>query len=289
MRTIQKHTTFIFLFLLVLYLPLYSFDWPQNLAVPKPFASFFAQNRGNTLSPSLSFIGSTPIKASDAGKILLRMEQNQNFCSFFPSTLGNAVIIAHKDHLLTVYASLEEVTISPEQEELTAGQEIGLSGNSGWHSGSGCLEFQVIDTKNRTVINPLVLMPSFTDAFDLQIGSIFLTDKRGVVSELKNRRSIESGSYTVHRDASAGIMPYKTAVTINGVLVQSITYDALFLYEQELCIKGKDVLPYSSIYSDNSLQLLADIHMNRGRTVITIQIFDILGNQKQISYTLDVQ
>lgn len=274
--------------LLLSLIPLYSFDWPQQLSIPHAFSSFFAQNRGNTFSTSLTFNGSFPASASDSGRVLIAIGKNVNSCAFFPSTLGNAVVIAHKDSLLTVYASLDPETLTDEYGEIAAGTEIGIGGTSGWHTLSGSLEFQVVDTKNKTLINPLVLMPSVTEVFDLKLGKVFLLDKKGTVSELSTRKSAESGSYSLYRDASAGIMPYKTTVTVNGALVQTITYDALFLHEQRLCISGKKPLPYADVYSGNALQFLSEIHINRGRTVISIQVFDIQGNQKQISYTLDV-
>lgn len=270
-------------------LPLSAFDWPQDLTFPHSFSSFFAQKRGNTFSPSLTFNGSVPVRASDTGRILVAIGQNSNSCSFFPSTLGNAVVIAHKDSLLTVYASLDYLNLSAEQEEIDAGTEIGVSGSSGWHTGTASLEFQVVDTKNKTLINPLVLMPSVTDAFELHLGKVYLIDKKGIVTELSARKSTESGTYILYRDTLTGVMPYKTTVTVNGALVQTITYDALFLSDLKLSIKGKEVLPYTSMYPENSLQFLSEIHITRGRTVVTVQVFDILGNQKQASYTLDVQ
>lgn len=277
---------------IVLYLcsavSLFAFEWPQELMAPRPFSSHFAQKRGNTFSPSLTFTGSVPVIASDSGHILVKIGQNSNSCAFFPSTLGNAVILAHKDSLLTVYASLESLNLPSDKEEISSGSEIGMSGTSGWHTGAGCLEFQVVDTKNKALINPLVLMPSVTEPYDLQLGKVFLTDKKGSTTELVSRKSIESGSYTLYRNDAAGVMPYKTTVTVNGALVQTVTYDALYLHEQHLYISSKKVLPYTSIYPDNSKQFLAEIHINTGRTVIMVQVFDILGNVKQASYTLEV-
>ena len=288
MRKAHKLKYFILVLNLCSVISLFAFDWPQQLMVPRPFSSHFAQKRGNAFSPSLTFNGSVPVTASDSGHILLKLGQNSNSCAFFPSTLGNAVIIAHKDFLLTVYASLESLNFPSDKDEIRIGSELGMSGTSGWHTGTGCLEFQVIDTKNKALINPLVLMPSVTDPYDLQLGKIFLTDKKGNTTELVSRKSTESGSYTLYRDDAAGVMPYKTTVTVNGALVQTVTYDALYLQEQHLYISSKKALPYTSIYPENSKQFLAEIHINTGRTVIMVQVFDILGNVKQASYTLEV-
>lgn len=272
---------------LIVSFSLFGFEWPQELMAPRPFSSYFAQKRGNTFSPSLTFFGSVPVKSSDSGQILVKLGF-EGSCEFFPSTLGNTIIIAHKDSLLTVYGSLESTNLSSTIYEINGGSEIGLSGSTGWHVGPGCLEFQVIDIKNKTLINPLVLMPSITEPYDLQLGKIYMTDKKGTTSELASRKTIESGTYTLYRDANTGVMPYKTMVTVNGALVQTITYDSLNVQEQHLYITSKKVLPFEAVYPDNTKQFLSEIHINTGRTTILIQVFDILGNVKQASYTLEV-
>lgn len=276
-------------FLFMIVFPLVAFDWPQELSVPNSFSSFFTQNRGETFCTSLTFNGTNPVHASDSGRLLVTLRQKDASCSFFPSTLGNAVIIAHPDSLLTVYASLDAINIQKNAQEISGGTEIAVSGTSGWHSGYGSLEFQVIDTKNKTIINPLVLMPSLPSLPSLHIGKITAVDNRGVSHELSSKNVLDSGVYFLYRDDSLGCMPYKTSVTVNGALVQSLTYDSLFLYEQHLCLVGKDPLSYDSLYPQEGMQFLAEIHIDCGKSTITIQLFDILGNQKQISYVLDVK
>ncbi len=288
MKKIQIKKRLLCCFLALLALPLYSFDWPGQLTMPDAFVSFFAQNRGNTFSPSLVFKGASPVFASDSGRVLIIIGKNKNSSAFFPSTLGNAMVIAHKDSLLSVYGSLNSESVLSSHAEVSAGKEIAITGTSGWNTLSESLEFQVVDTKNKALINPLVLMPSLTEAFDLKLGKIYMVDKKGSVSDLSTRKTAESGSYILYRDSSAGTMPYKTSLTVNGTLIQTITYDALFLYEQQLCINGKKALPYSLVYFNDSLQYLSEIHITRGKTVITVQAFDIQGNQKQLSFTLDV-
>ncbi len=288
MKDSRKCTLLFPFVLLLLTLPLCAFDWPQELIIPHSFSSYFAQKRGSSFSTSLIFTGSVPVKASDSGRVIVRIDQNSSSFISFPSTLGNAVILSHKDSLMTVYASLDSIQITADRKEITAGEELGISGNSGWHTGPGCLEFQVIDVKNKTCINPLLLMPSISANFDLQLGKLFIADKKGTMVDLSIKKSFESGMYILYRDAASGGMPYKTSVTVNGALVQTITYDALSLYEQQLCVSSKKNLPYSEVYPQDTLQYLAELHLNKGKNSITVQVFDILGNQKQSSFNVEV-
>ena len=77
----------------------FSYDWPQGNT---ELSSFFGQIRGSTISTSMIFSETSEIKASEPGKAVLYIREYQDDTDFFPSTLGNALILSHSDNLVTV-------------------------------------------------------------------------------------------------------------------------------------------------------------------------------------------
>ena len=162
---------------------IFAFDWPQEKIVQADqFYSYFGQLRGDTISNSLIFSEPSEIKAADDGKIVIFLSDYDEATDFFPSTLGNAVIIAHQDKILTVYANIDSESVNKEiftADSVQTGFKLGMSGNSAWQQGKSSLEFQVIDTKDNTSINPRLLMPRIGKELPLYYNEIYLQDKNG--------------------------------------------------------------------------------------------------------------
>ena len=83
----------------------FAFEWPQEEKILSD--SYFGQLRGNTISSSLIFANPSEIKASEEGDITIIIEEHNDDSDFFPSTLGNAVVVEHKDNILTVYGNID--------------------------------------------------------------------------------------------------------------------------------------------------------------------------------------
>ena len=157
----MKKTLFTIAFLSTV-LSVFAFDWPQANVTKDSFNSYFGQNRGGILSTSIIFSEPEEVKAAEDGYVIAVLTDNADDSDFFPSTLGTAVILSHSDDLLSVYANLDAQTLTlKNQNERTidAGAIIASSGNSGFQDNHGNLEFQIIDAKNKSAINPKVLMP----------------------------------------------------------------------------------------------------------------------------------
>lgn len=268
----------------------HSFDWPQTEIASSSFYSYFGQLRGGTLSPSLVFTESDDVKAADNGRVIIALSEHDE-SDLFESTLGNAVIIAHKDDLLTVYANLS----AGEQEEretittVYAGATLGTCSNSGWQEGQGCLEFQVVDTKNKSFINPRVLMPRFGQELELDLRGITVTNRKGTPFTLGVQRSLAAGAYAIYKQRQERAMPYRTAVYINGVLTQVISYDRLVQTERKLCTGGQKHYDVAQLYPDSKRVLLGEVNLPHGRNTLTLAVTDILGTEKTITYTLDAR
>jgi hypothetical protein len=270
---------------------LFAFDWPQNETASDSFYSYFGQLRGGTIETSLIFKDSSDVKAADNGTIVATLTEHGDDFGWFESTLGNTVIIAHDNQLMTIYANLDEDTVPPtltKVSEVKTGTFLGTSGNSGWQEGRSCLEFQVVDTKNNASINPRILMPRIGEELPLVIGDLSLTDRNGETSYLTVQHEFASGQYSLYRTRQSVAVPYRTTVSINGALVETISYDMLKEDNGTLCAYGNKYYPKELLYPDNKRQLLAQVQLTKGRNTVAVSISDILGYKETLSYKLDV-
>ncbi len=272
-------------------LPLFAFDWPQSETASDSFFSYFGQKRGNTISTSLIFHDNAEIKTTDVGQVAVILTDHSDDFGWFDSTLGNAVIVAHDDSISTVYGNLDAASFPEEiftSTKMPAGTSLGTSGNSGWQEGQSCLEFQVIDTKNKTAINPRILMPRMGRELPLVPGDLTLRDKKGIEHKLAWERYLPAGQYTLYRERQSVAVPFKTLVAINGATVESIPYDTLAEKQGRLCAIGNANYPVELLYPDEKWQLLANIQLSHGRNTLSVTVVDILGSAKTITYNLDI-
>ena len=210
-------------------LPLKAFDWPQDEVMSDTFYSYFAQLRGGIISTSLIFADTSDIKAAADGYVVAVINEYEDDSVFFPSALGNAVILAHGDDLMSVYGNIDKETIPVslyDTEKAVTGTVFGSSGNAGWQQGRSSLEFQTIDTANGNAVNPRVLMPRVGKELALTLSGITLEGK-GVRCDLLVQRTLPAGSYRVYRQRQSIAMPYKTRVVVNGIVADEISYDQL--------------------------------------------------------------
>ncbi|WP_296685417.1 M23 family metallopeptidase [Treponema sp. UBA3813] len=271
-------------------LSLFAFDWPQNEILSDSFYSYFAQVRGGTIGTSLIFSESEEVKASDDGQVLAVISEHDED-ELFESTLGNAVILEHKDDLITVYANLDSENLPNllGLRRVSKGTSFGTTGTSSWQEGEGCLEFQVLDTKNKTYVNPRILMPRIGKELALTIKNVVAVNKKGTIYDLGTVKTMPSGVYQLYREKQEVAMPYKTTVYVNGVIAESLSYDTLSEKNGKITVIGKKNYDVNAMYPDKERQFLGEITLPKGKTQIMVIVADILGKEKQIIYTADVR
>ena len=134
-------------FICMMYLisfPIFCVEWPQDSYENDDFISYFGQNIAGRISTSIVFANPAEVKAVKDGKLLIIMSNISDDSEFFPSTLGNTVILCHDDDLISVYANLDgESTLDSigTKTVLKEGDIIGETGNSGWQNTRNNLEF----------------------------------------------------------------------------------------------------------------------------------------------------
>ena len=269
---------------------LFAFDWPQNEILSDSFYSYFAQLRGGTIGTSLVFSESREVKAADEGHLLAVISEHDED-ELFESTLGNAVVLAHKDSLVTVYANLDAKNLPAlyELRDVQTGTSFGETGTSSWQQGEGCLEFQVLDTKNHTYVNPRILMPRIGKEHQITIKNVTAVSKKGTAYDLGTAKTIPAGVYQLYRERQEIAMPYKTTVFINGAVAEALTYDTLSEVNGKISVSGKKNYDVRVMYPDSEKQFLGEVTLAKGKNSIMIIAADILGKEKQIVYTVDVR
>ncbi|MBQ9537632.1 MAG: M23 family metallopeptidase [Treponema sp.] len=267
-----------------------AFDWPQDETNADSFRSYFAQLRGGRIESSIVFNeSSSDVKAADSGELAIVIGGHTSDYGWFDSPLGNAVVIAHGDGISTVYGNLDDDSLPKSMSgSISAGSKIGESGNSAWHEGESGLEFQVLDTVNKGCINPRLLMPRIGKELELFIGSLSLDDRDGNTHYLLNERNLPSGTYRLYHDRQDVAVPYKTQVALNGLTVETVSYDNLIESKGSLCVQGNEKYSVRELYPDSKRRLLSVIHLAHGHSTLSVFVVDILGESHQIKYNIDI-
>lgn len=267
----------------------FSFDWPQEEVESDHFHTYFGQLRGGTISSSLVFAHTETVKAAEDGTLLIEMNNDDE--TFFPSTLGSCIILQHKDNIQTVYANLDSDSFSSDlktREEFEKGTPLAQVTNSGWQDGKSALEFQVIDTKKHTVINPRILLPRFGKEPELSIRGVTLVGKKGEF-RLSQTKYIDSGTYLVYRERQNTAIPFKSVVFVNGAVNDSISWGLLKCEKGKLYIPGKKNYDLNAVYPDDKKALIGEITLSKGFNQIRITVSDINGTEKTALYNIEAK
>ena len=270
----------------------FCFDWPQAEVTKDSFNSYFGQNSGGILSNSVIFSAPEEVKAAEDGYITAIITEYNDDSDFFPSTLGTAVIISHNDDLISVYGNLDAETLTLKNENehtIDGGATIASSGNSGYQENHSNLEFKIIDSKNKSAINPQVLMPRAEEEIPLSLSGIVIGSKNNDFYDINTYKTFSSGLYKVYFKRNPIASPYKTSISINGVIVDQLSYDMITQENNKLCIIGKKKYTDADIFPNEDLQLLGEAMFTPGRVTLGLSISDILGNVKQLNYNIVIK
>ena len=283
---------FLLALLILITSTLFAIEWPQEDNNKDAFVSYFGQNIGGSISTSLIFKDPAQVNAINDGTILIIMSNETDDSSFFPSTLGNAVILCHDDDLISVYANLDYDTVDENlgiKKSVKEGEIIGETGNSAWQKTRSNLEFQIIDLQNSTAINPKILLPRTENEIDYSMNGIMLQNKEGKFFDIKENKVFPSGQYKVFQTRNKVAVPYRTTLTINGVLLDGIAFDTVGQENGKLYVIGeKEKYLASELYPDDTLILLGTLMLAPGRSTLGLTTQNFLGKTKQLDYILSI-
>ena len=272
-------------------------EWPMN---DFRFSMLFgdAYSKGGNFQVGIIFIGDESVKATEYGKKLIAIAENKALREF-PSTLGNALIVAHDKGLQTVYGSLRATpAITDENSRIETFSIIGTVGNTAWGS-EGELTFQVIDTQEKSFINPtrhlLPLLPFNDQLFPTITGTVLVDDKTKQSHRLDSIKNIKQGEYSLYSflkdsiiDMSETFVPFDVSVLVNGKTALDVQFYVLEGNKGELYLK-KTKISAERLYNNEGKIYLGKLLLKRGRTEIVISATDISQNTTRITYSLQVE
>lgn len=266
----------------------WAFDWPQNDVDHDSFASQFGQLYGGQVNSSLVFSKEADVKAADKGKVIALIIEHEEEFGWFESTLGSAMILSHSDGLDTVYANLETSSIQQALSDVKQGDHLAKTGSTGWQEGKSALEFKVFDAKNKSAVNPRILMPRVTRETSPAIGTVVLDDKNSISHNLLVERRLPAGTYSVYKTRQEDFCPFKTQVAVNGVTYETISYDLLKENYGKMGSYGNIHYTTQDIYPDKERQLVGTVDLSRGSNTLSVTVQNVSGAYASLSYQIDV-
>ncbi|UTC75880.1 hypothetical protein E4O03_03970 [Treponema sp. OMZ 792] len=287
----MKKNIYIFLFFMT-FLYSYSFEWPvENPSLLRLFAQ--RDESSASVSRSLVFKEVETVRASGYGKHVISIE-DKNSARFFPSTLGNAMIFIDDEGLQSVYGNLSETDIFVSRKETEAGSILGYAGKSAWTEEKSLI-FQVADTRNNVLINPLLFMPAVEEKTEPQIQNTVLINGDKQIINLETSKKIRQGAYDLYSSifdsAEKGgppLAPFRIMVSINGMNIADLPFEVLSSDGKDLYLQNKKA-SLSLLYQKEGTMHLGKINLPAGKIELIITALDKSGNQKRASFVFQVE
>lgn len=287
---------------LILALPcaLPALEWP--VAEPEIRRNFGQEENGN-LERGLILSGGNTVRAAGDGSVLTVLSCNENM-NGFPSTLGNAVLLAHGDGIVSVYGNLADTEMAAGKEQMETYAVIAQTGGSAWGGLSGggedrgiCI-FQIADQNQKTLLNPLLLLPPQEDNRAPVIQSVTLESASGQTLNLSTSRFLRSGVYRVYAAVtdtrarnSPALAPFRVSVLVNGSEQSAVAFETL---EKKASVLAPAVFPdyfdgSTPLYNRSGLLYAGNVSLTRGRTEITVAARDFTGNERTSAFLLQIE
>lgn len=265
-----------------------AFEWPARDFNGENLNATFAQNRNGRFNSSQIFREVDDVTATDDGRLVMVIFEHQEGASWFDSTLGNCAIIAHEDSLVSVYGNLDEksaVSVS-KKRNVVSGTSVGKVGDSAWSDTPNSLEFQILDTSKKSVLNPLMLMPRVSGTQDVALDGITFENRLGRVFEISSTRSLQAGTYNVYKIRRDLNPAYTSTLYLNGAEIERIVKDTLGIENGLLAISGRRAYSANVFYPDSSREFLGRIVIPHGNNTVTITVRNNLEKERSLTYNI---
>lgn len=245
------------------------------------------------MSRGMSFSETDSVRAAGNGKLLITLEKNRNFTGF-PGTLGNAVILVHDEGLATVYGNLAttdrlETAANPESQSILA-----PAGSGAW-GGDREVRFEVLDLANKTVLNPLMLLPAMKDTKGPRIRNAVAVSETGQTYTLGTTKYVKQGQYRLYADVadsletgSADYAPFRITVLVNGKEQMAMPFEIMKSKDGAVFLSRPD-FTFSRLYADPERIFLGAITFMRGKTDVSLLVRDFAGNERSAQFTLIIE
>ncbi len=264
-----------------------AFEWPVSNSKPR---SLFAQKSGETIEYGLVLDKEDLVRTAGNGTVIMTLAAEPTPAGF-PCALGNMVIVAHDEGLITIYGNLDSVDRIESQSAVETGTIVGETGNTAC-SDEGTLVFQVVDQVRHLYLNPLLLLPAQPDTHKPVITAATLTGGNGRIYNLSSVRAVMQGKYRLHagisdtmNGAKNALSPFRVTIVLNGSEHRSLPFE-LVRTDDGLLYLGSTDYRLDQLYNSDNMLNLGEIHLTRGRNDISIIARDITGNERIASWSI---
>ena len=180
-------------------------------------------------------------------------------------------------------------TLKTKETFIEKGSTLGITGNTAYQTDQNNLEFQIIDTKNSTAINPKILMSRMESELKYYLSDISLVNRNGQIFSLSTNRTFSSGLYKIYQKRNAVVMPAKTSVLFNGVVVDELSYNTVAQENGKICINGsKKKYTSDDIYPRDDLFLLGETMLTPGKITLGLMVTDSMGQTSTLNYNITI-
>lgn len=275
---------FIYFLFVIFIVPVFSLEIPSDGVMD----SVLGKTMYDEIERGITYSDSESVRASGHGFLLMKFQKRFGF----PSAMGNSIIIAHDNGLLSVYGNLEEDSVI-EFDNIQSGSTIARTGSSAFGN-PGDLPFQVIDTIQKAKLNPLLLLPEIQDKSRPALDSLVLTSSQGTDYTVYQNRRIRPGEYKICVSSYDTIgrpgvrMPvYKTTFFVNGEEKCEMRSETL---------KEKDGILYYSAGSDIKIKPdsgkgteIGSVLLRPGKNTVSIELVDLAKNSSTFNWVIWVE
>jgi murein DD-endopeptidase MepM/ murein hydrolase activator NlpD len=271
--------------LIVLVLSTASFSWPVR---DGKITSTFGESRGDHFHDGIDMVNRDNRVYPVASGRLVYYRDRARFPLDRVAGGGNYAVLSHNDAYYSVYMHLRDgvdVRGNYSQSDI-----IGLIGNTG-HSYGAHLHFTVIEKKDFSSINPMVLIGGFEDKREPEIGRTALRIGKKLVY-IRDGANIRLTRHypllveirdTIQGNERLGI--YKIEAEVNGEKVHQAQFRSLEAGEKGMTFQGQ---PFYTMYDREGLYRIDGIRYKKGENSVVIRAWDMAGNQteKAFRYTI---
>lgn len=267
-----------------------AFEWPFLHSIPH---TLFSQKTGTSIEYGLTLDKGELVRSAGNGTVLMTLESDTGNAGF-PCTLGNTVIIAHEEGLITIYGNLASLDRIESRSTVETGTIIGETGNTAC-SPDGSLVFQVVDQVRRLYLNPLLLLPAQPDTRKPSITAATLTGGNGRIHNMSSVRSLRQGKYRLHAEISDTmdgvpntLSPFRVTILLNGTEHRSLPFE-LIRSDTGILYLGSTDYRLEQLYNTDNMLNLGEIPLARGRNDISVIARDVTGNERVVSWSITAE
>lgn len=265
--------------------------WPVERDKKYQISSTFGESRLDHFHNGIDLPGEgIKVLTPRDGRLLYRI-QTEFTPGEMPFGGGNTLIVDHGD-LWTGYMHLKSMSEAALQTfRLTAGEVLGISGNTG-HSGGPHLHFFIYDPNDHAMLNPLLLMGDayYKDkrAPEAKEWGVLLPDKFASVNPDKGfRLTSDFPVFMSLQDQGVGrerwgVFEYRVVIDEKEVLTAK--FDKLLFRNDSWQLTGGQA--FEDIFYKNFYSLTT--HVRKAKK-ISVEAKDLKGNTFSKSYAMRIQ